>query len=165
MDPAIAESEVICTDMVVYEEKALALPSLALKGSNSEQRLDVPSDAKEVDIPTPLLAIGSSVDHDGLPPPSAFTQANDRLYRGPLLGERVTYRECQRIKGRNDGGHGLDGCKKYVPGGHEVSSTLRCKTCGCHRSYHRVEIYKNVTPIRSYDPSTGVTVYHSQPSM
>ncbi|KAF8009985.1 hypothetical protein BT93_J0844 [Corymbia citriodora subsp. variegata] len=48
------------------------------------------------------------------------------------------YAECQKNHAASTGGHNVDGCTEFRPGGVEGSSlALTCANCGCHRNFHR----------------------------
>jgi len=52
----------------------------------------------------------------------------------------VRYRECQRNHAASMGGHALDGCGEFMPGGPDGSpDALKCAACDCHRNFHRPE--------------------------
>ncbi|XP_073396871.1 zinc-finger homeodomain protein 1 [Physcomitrium patens] len=53
----------------------------------------------------------------------------------------VRYRECQKNHAASIGGHALDGCGEFMPGGEEGTvDALRCAACDCHRNFHRREV-------------------------
>ena len=45
------------------------------------------------------------------------------------------YHECLRNHAAALGGHVVDGCGEFMPGGD--GDRLKCAACGCHRSFHR----------------------------
>uniref|UniRef100_A0A0D9WK56 ZF-HD dimerization-type domain-containing protein n=1 Tax=Leersia perrieri TaxID=77586 RepID=A0A0D9WK56_9ORYZ len=50
----------------------------------------------------------------------------------------VRYHECLRNHAAAMGGHVVDGCGEFMPGGdNSDSDALKCAACGCHRSFHR----------------------------
>lgn len=73
--------------------------------------------------PTPSRSISRS------PPPTSASSA-------PII-----YRECLKNHAASMGGHVLDGCGEFMPGGEEgTPETFKCAACECHRSFHRREI-------------------------
>lgn len=75
-----------------------------------------------------LLAAASTPD--GKPPE-----------KGSEGRKTVRYRECQKNHAANLGGHVLDGCGEFMPGGEEgTPESLRCAACECHRNFHRREV-------------------------
>ncbi|KAJ0097317.1 hypothetical protein Patl1_28943 [Pistacia atlantica] len=53
----------------------------------------------------------------------------------------VRYRECQKNHAANIGGHVMDGCGEFMPGGEEgTPEALKCAACECHRNFHRREV-------------------------
>lgn len=54
----------------------------------------------------------------------------------------VKYRECLKNHAASMGCHVVDGCGEFMPTGEEDTlASLRCDACGCHRNFHRKEIY------------------------
>ncbi|XP_011003723.1 PREDICTED: zinc-finger homeodomain protein 6 [Populus euphratica] len=73
--------------------------------------------------PTPSRSISRS------PPPTSASSAS------------IRYRECLKNHAASMGGHVLDGCGEFMPGGEEgTPETFKCAACECHRSFHRREI-------------------------
>ncbi|MCO5566587.1 hypothetical protein L7F22_020264 [Adiantum nelumboides] len=57
-----------------------------------------------------------------------------------LLKTQVCYCECQRNHAASMGGHAVDGCGEFLPGGKEGTlEALKCAACSCHRNFHRRE--------------------------
>lgn len=57
-------------------------------------------------------------------------------HRKPL----VRYHECQKNHAASMGGHAVDGCGEFLPGGKEGTlEALNCAACFCHRNFHRRE--------------------------
>lgn len=53
----------------------------------------------------------------------------------------VRYRECLKNHAASIGGHAIDGCGEFMPGGEDGSvDALRCAACDCHRNFHRREV-------------------------
>ncbi|KAH7294026.1 hypothetical protein KP509_28G053100 [Ceratopteris richardii] len=51
------------------------------------------------------------------------------------------YRECLKNHAASLGGHALDGCGEFMPGGEEGTlEALKCAACDCHRNFHRREL-------------------------
>lgn len=70
----------------------------------------------------------------------------------------VRYRECQKNHAAGIGGHALDGCGEFMPGGEEGSmDALRCAACDCHRNFHRREVEGEAPPCecRRLTPGAG----------
>ncbi|KAI4331422.1 hypothetical protein MLD38_029612 [Melastoma candidum] len=58
----------------------------------------------------------------------------------PSTGE-FRYKECMRNHAASMGGHIVDGCGEFMPGGEEGSPEFfKCVACQCHRNFHRKEI-------------------------
>jgi ZF-HD class homeobox domain-containing protein len=75
--------------------------------------------------PTPSRSISRSPP----PPPTSASSAS------------IRYRECLKNHAASMGGHVLDGCGEFMPGGEEgTPETFKCAACECHRSFHRREI-------------------------
>ncbi|CAG7883501.1 unnamed protein product [Brassica rapa] len=56
--------------------------------------------------------------------------------------QAAKYEECQKNHAALTGGHVVDGCCEFMPGGEEgTSGALKCAACNCHRSFHRKEVY------------------------
>lgn len=85
--------------------------------------------------------------------PSAVTQpiASSRsISRTPLasatdnniiIPSSVRYRECLKNHAASTGGHVLDGCGEFMPGGEDgTPEALKCAACECHRNFHRKEM-------------------------
>eukprot|EP00250_Pteridium_aquilinum_P035613 c9717_g1_i1 orf=464-1324(+) len=57
-----------------------------------------------------------------------------------LRKPQVRYRECQKNHAASMGGHAVDGCGEFLPGGKEGTlEALKCAACSCHRNFHRRE--------------------------
>ncbi|XP_051126942.1 zinc-finger homeodomain protein 6 [Andrographis paniculata] len=71
------------------------------------------------------------------PPPLAAADAD----AGADSNSSVRYRECLKNHAARMGGHVVDGCGEFMPGGDVgTPESLRCAACDCHRSFHRKEI-------------------------
>ncbi|RWW01296.1 hypothetical protein GW17_00035676 [Ensete ventricosum] len=63
----------------------------------------------------------------------------------------VKYKECLRNHAAAIGGHILDGCGEFMPGGGpSTPEALKCAACGCHRSFHRKDGDTDVNGDNSY---------------
>ncbi|OMO60795.1 hypothetical protein CCACVL1_23866 [Corchorus capsularis] len=51
--------------------------------------------------------------------------------------EKAIYRDCQRNHACNFGGYAIDGCRHFIPSNTIGMGIHHCKSCGCHRNYHR----------------------------
>ncbi|CAH8365662.1 unnamed protein product [Eruca vesicaria subsp. sativa] len=73
-------------------------------------------------------------------PPFLVKKENQKTKaRGDQAG---TYKECQKNHAALTGGHVVDGCCEFMPGGEEGTlAALKCAACNCHRSFHRKEVY------------------------
>lgn len=78
-------------------------------------------------------------------------------------GASVRYRECLRNHAARVGGHVLDGCGEFMPGGEDgTPEALKCAACTCHRSFHRKEVEGGeeaeglFLPVSSASPPQGV---------
>ncbi|XP_050128079.1 zinc-finger homeodomain protein 6-like [Malus sylvestris] len=90
--------------------------------------------------PTPVLVT----------PSAATTIASGSNFKAPpappqpqpsTAASRVRYRECLKNHAVSSGGHVLDGCGEFMPGGDEdTPGSLKCAACECHRNFHRKEI-------------------------
>ncbi|XP_019182448.1 PREDICTED: zinc-finger homeodomain protein 2 [Ipomoea nil] len=50
----------------------------------------------------------------------------------------IRYRECLKNHAASTGGHVVDGCGEFMPGGKEgTPESLKCAACNCHRNFHR----------------------------
>ncbi|KAJ4962884.1 hypothetical protein NE237_022823 [Protea cynaroides] len=59
----------------------------------------------------------------------------------PQSSITVRYRECLKNYAASKGGHVVDGCGEFMPGGEEGSpEALKCAACDCHRNFHRKEV-------------------------
>ncbi|KAK9113102.1 hypothetical protein Scep_020621 [Stephania cephalantha] len=68
-------------------------------------------------------------------PISTTTGSNPRTPR-----PKIRYRECLKNHAASIGGHVVDGCGEFMPGGEEGSAeALKCAACDCHRNFHRKE--------------------------
>lgn len=57
------------------------------------------------------------------------------------MAKAVRYRECHRNHAVSSGGHAVDGCGEFMPGGEEGTvEALKCAACSCHRNFHRREV-------------------------
>lgn len=73
-----------------------------------------------------------------LPTASVLTSSANKL---STTGAVIRYKECLKNHAANMGGHVLDGCGEFMPGGEEGTlESLRCAACDCHRNFHRKEI-------------------------
>ncbi|KAJ6420095.1 hypothetical protein OIU84_030086 [Salix udensis] len=51
------------------------------------------------------------------------------------------YAECLKNHAASMGGHVLDGCGEFMPGGEEGTlEAFKCAACECHRNFHRREV-------------------------
>lgn len=67
------------------------------------------------------------------------------------------YRECQKNHAASIGGHALDGCGEFMPGGQEGTvGALRCAACDCHRNFHRREVEGEVLCECKRKPKPGM---------
>ncbi|KAG6594825.1 Zinc-finger homeodomain protein 6, partial [Cucurbita argyrosperma subsp. sororia] len=65
----------------------------------------------------------------------------------------VRYRECLKNHAASTGGHVLDGCGEFMPGGETgTPEALKCAACECHRNFHRKEV-KDHEPTQLAVPS------------
>ncbi|GAB4846827.1 hypothetical protein Ancab_025834 [Ancistrocladus abbreviatus] len=72
------------------------------------------------------------------PEPSASATATATATTG---NSTVHYRECQRNHAAHLGGHVVDGCGEFMPGGEEgTPEFFKCAACDCHRNFHRKEM-------------------------
>ncbi|XP_024013635.1 zinc-finger homeodomain protein 7 [Eutrema salsugineum] len=74
--------------------------------------------------------------------------------------QAAKYKECQKNHAALTGGHVVDGCCDFMPGGEEGTlGALKCAACKCHRSFHRKEMYGHskqelITPAFYYSNSS-----------
>lgn len=74
---------------------------------------------------------------------TAVTESNAASTKAANAAKKgaVRYRECQKNHAAGMGGHAMDGCGEFMPGGGEGSvDALRCAACNCHRNFHRREV-------------------------
>lgn len=76
-------------------------------------------------------------------PPFLVKKENHKL---SSRGDQETkYKECQKNHTVSTGGHVVDGCCEFMPGGEEGTlGALKCAACSCHRSFHRKEVYEHI---------------------
>ncbi|GAB2232131.1 hypothetical protein Droror1_Dr00011153 [Drosera rotundifolia] len=113
---------------------------------------------KEKEITMPLSHDSSRVKHSGsvgLEGTTTTTTTNNdtnmmttsfSIKKHTPVGEDsgsrrgTRYRECLKNHAVNIGGHAIDGCGEFMPGGPDGTlDALNCAACGCHRSFHRKE--------------------------
>ncbi|PSS36483.1 Zinc-finger homeodomain protein [Actinidia chinensis var. chinensis] len=106
---------------------------------------------------TPMEAINQSQDLD--PDPAAIasvtigTTSNSKTPTPPppeptTLAATITYKECLKNHAANMGGHVVDGCGEFMPGGEDgTPEALRCAACDCHRNFHRREVEGEPHPV------------------
>ncbi|KAJ0253645.1 ZF-HD homeobox protein [Hirschfeldia incana] len=59
--------------------------------------------------------------------------------------QETKYKECQKNHAVSTGGHVVDGCCEFMPGGEEGTlGALSCVACKCHRSFHRNQDYGHI---------------------
>ncbi|KAF3775528.1 Zinc-finger homeodomain protein 2 [Nymphaea thermarum] len=90
-------------------------------------------------------------EHEGevtLPPPVSVSGSNERSRAKmvvPSAGDSTAsrkprYRECLKNHAVGIGGHAVDGCGEFMPGGEDGTlDALKCAACNCHRNFHRRE--------------------------
>ncbi|XP_047311414.1 zinc-finger homeodomain protein 6-like [Impatiens glandulifera] len=94
------------------------------------------------------------------PPPPGFTAANTSVtppqQSAASSGFTVMYKECLKNHAANMGGHVVDGCGEFMPGGGDDGSetALKCAACNCHRNFHRKEVEGE--PTAGYNPYSSV---------
>ncbi|PSS21403.1 Zinc-finger homeodomain protein [Actinidia chinensis var. chinensis] len=71
----------------------------------------------------------------------------------------VRYKECLKNHAASIGGHVVDGCGEFMPGGEDgTPEVLRCAACDCHRNFHRREVEGEPHPV----PSSHYHYNHSR---
>ncbi|KAL5713437.1 hypothetical protein ACHQM5_015510 [Ranunculus cassubicifolius] len=71
----------------------------------------------------------------------------------------VRYRECLKNHAASIGGHVVDGCGEFMPGGEEgTPDSLKCAACECHRNFHRKE------SDGGGEPQSGANYYYYNPN-
>lgn len=81
----------------------------------------------------PNSSAGARRDPDSDPAPAATAAAT--------RSSPIRYKECLKNHAATMGGHVLDGCGEFFPGGEEgTQEALKCAACDCHRSFHRKEV-------------------------
>lgn len=71
-------------------------------------------------------------------------------------GRNVRYGECQKNHAVNVGGYAVDGCREFMASGAEGTSVaLTCAACGCHRSFHKKEVWPEAECDCSSSPSAS----------
>ncbi|KAI5065994.1 hypothetical protein GOP47_0018618, partial [Adiantum capillus-veneris] len=72
--------------------------------------------------------------------PTRFQVVNSGTYESKHRKPLVRYHECQKNHAASMGGHAVDGCGEFLPGGKEGTlEALKCAACFCHRNFHRRE--------------------------
>lgn len=73
----------------------------------------------------------------------------------------IKYRECLKNHAAGMGGHVVDGCGEFMPGGEEgTAQALKCAACDCHRNFHRKEIEGE----SQYNSNPYIYSLHSNPN-
>lgn len=87
-------------------------------------------DPPQLGAAVPTIAPNTTVNTPPLPPQEADIPS-------PV---RCQYRECQKNHAASIGGHVVDGCGEFMPGGAEgTPEAFKCAACDCHRNFHRRE--------------------------
>ncbi|KAG6471169.1 hypothetical protein ZIOFF_072270 [Zingiber officinale] len=94
-----------------------------------------------------LQSVAKNTDQSSVsnsPPPAGASgvaaSASAKAKSSAEADVSAKYKECLRNHAAALGGHVLDGCGEFMPGGEpETADALRCAACGCHRSFHRRE--------------------------
>ncbi|GMY07842.1 zinc-finger homeodomain protein 2-like [Fagus crenata] len=83
----------------------------------------------------------------------------------------VKYKECMRNHAASLGAHANDGCGEFMPRGNKGDHELTCAACGCHRNFHRREVFGGDPPhhypmhSHSHPPPAMLTLYNAGPTM
>ncbi|CAH8385078.1 unnamed protein product [Eruca vesicaria subsp. sativa] len=92
-------------------------------------------EAKPHTNPDPKAKPGSD---PSLPPFLVKKENQNPRSRGD---QETNYKECKKNHAVSTGGHVVDGCCEFMPGGEEGTlGALKCAACTCHRSFHRKEV-------------------------
>ncbi|KAJ4890206.1 Zinc-finger homeodomain protein 7 [Raphanus sativus] len=98
----------------------------------------ITSTIKPLTNPDPEAKPGSDLS---LPPFLVKKENQKPRTRGD---HETKYKECQKNHAVSTGGHVVDGCCEFMPGGEEGTlSALSCAACSCHRSFHRNEVSRH----------------------
>ncbi|KAL3625573.1 hypothetical protein CASFOL_031027 [Castilleja foliolosa] len=77
----------------------------------------------------------------------------------------VRYKECLKNHAASMGGHVVDGCGEFMPGGDDGTlEALKCAACDCHRNFHRKEGDGEPTPHRLTAPPPHLKHHFAAPS-
>ncbi|KAK3016616.1 hypothetical protein RJ639_006494 [Escallonia herrerae] len=108
---------------------------------------DANLDSDPAQLASPLIAGTSSSKALPLPPPPPQAQVQST----PSASNNVVttrYRDCLKNHAASMGGHVVDGCGEFMPGGEEgTMDALKCAACECHRNFHRREIEGDLQPV------------------
>ncbi|MCO5604171.1 hypothetical protein L7F22_058332 [Adiantum nelumboides] len=101
--------------------------------------------------------------------PTRFQVVNSGTYDSRHRKPLVRYHECQKNHAASMGGHAVDGCGEFLPGGKEGTlEALKCAACFCHRNFHRRECFTGDACSCSVSRSQAIvcaTPYTHNPSM
>lgn len=96
--------------------------------------------------PTPdLLQTSAAASPSAVTQPIAISRPISKAPLGAVASDNsvpslVRYRECLKNHAASTGGHVLDGCGEFMPGGEDgTPEALKCAACECHRNFHRKE--------------------------
>ena len=91
----------------------------------------------------------------------------------------VEYKECMRNHAASLGGHANDGCGEFMPRGttnnnsnvvkdQQHENSLTCAACGCHRNFHRREVFGGELPhhhpVHLHSPPPMFALYNGGPA-
>ncbi|KAM3681683.1 hypothetical protein ACB094_12G015900 [Castanea mollissima] len=98
----------------------------------------------------------------------------------------VNYKECMRNHAASLGGHANDGCGEFMPRGTTTNNisnnnnnvvvkdqqhedySLTCAACGCHRNFHRREVFggepPHHLPVHLHSPPPMFALYNGGPA-
>ena len=91
----------------------------------------------------------------------------------------VEYKECMRNHAASLGGHANDGCGEFMPLGttnnnnnvvkdQQHENSLTCAACGCHRNFHRREVFGGELPhhhpVHLHSPPPMFALYNGGPA-
>ncbi|KAM7250956.1 hypothetical protein ACFE04_022839 [Oxalis oulophora] len=101
-------------------------------------------DTKSLSFTTSLLKI------------QPFNNNHQQQQQPPSSMVVPSYKECLRNHAATLGGHALDGCGEFMPSSNATPfdpTSLTCAACGCHRNFHRRDLFLRLSPSPSSTPS------------
>ncbi|KAK9995007.1 hypothetical protein SO802_024710 [Lithocarpus litseifolius] len=112
--------------------------------------------------------------------PVVMNPSNKTVYNTVIT---VEYKECMRNHAASLGGHANDGCGEFMPRGgtntdnnsnnnvvidQQHENSLTCAACGCHRNFHRRQVFGGEPPhhhpVHLHSPPPMSALYNGGPA-